>query len=548
MGLIEIFFYIFIVTFPFLVFRLYKWWTHKLKQQESDNILNEVAQFNDTHNQINSNNAISEENKEKEIPNNFEEHNIEEDFIENEEIESEKTEENKIIKYENEECEKTEISSKILLESNIMPEEIYEKEIQSKLSNLNDINNTIEIFKEDQVIAINKKETNEFLISHVMAKTTSKQIKESEEMKDKLSIKTQKSIEDKGGLHTYFENVVKFKEESIEFTMVALNECFKQNSYFQPIFQKDGFSDEIHKYYLNNLIYSGENKKDKVTIYFEDNNQYSFEEMKLNSQKSGEFIQKIEKIFYSKYPQSQGFNISISTIVKGSKGLVFGSNLSESQLNDFLNEVKQYKEFGAISYHSITPAMSDLKITADMFDSRGNIDFSYLGNHEKRGGMDYYQPKKWKRIGLKVSKLYDGGNDDWLAMNGNENEWAVAFHGTQVKYISGITQTNIAAGPNQRRENDLNRNPLNNSKYPRCGKGVYFGQCIEICDKNGYCPAFKVNGGKMKVAFQCRVNPREVRITTDFTTEGCGKTIIVPNSKPGCYDNIRPYGILLLIV
>ena len=32
---------------------------------------------------------------------------------------------------------------------------------------------------------------------------------------------------------------------------------------------------------------------------------------------------------------------------------------------------------------------------------------------------------------MKVSKKYDGGNDDWLAMNGNANEWAVAFHGVK---------------------------------------------------------------------------------------------------------------------
>ena len=39
-------------------------------------------------------------------------------------------------------------------------------------------------------------------------------------------------------------------------------------------------------------------------------------------------------------------------------------------------------------------------------------------------------PQGWKGFGLKVKGKYDGGNDDWIACNGNSNEWAVAYHGT----------------------------------------------------------------------------------------------------------------------
>ena len=54
-----------------------------------------------------------------------------------------------------------------------------------------------------------------------------------------------------------------------------------------------------------------------------------------------------------------------------------------------------------------------------------------------RAGIPYFQPVHGTRFGLKVSKLYDGGNDDWLSMNGVANEWAVGFHGitTPAKYI-----------------------------------------------------------------------------------------------------------------
>ena len=35
------------------------------------------------------------------------------------------------------------------------------------------------------------------------------------------------------------------------------------------------------------------------------------------------------------------------------------------------------------------------------------------------------------RFGISVSQKFDNGCDDWLLMNGNPEEWAVAFHGVR---------------------------------------------------------------------------------------------------------------------
>jgi hypothetical protein len=68
-----------------------------------------------------------------------------------------------------------------------------------------------------------------------------------------------------------------------------------------------------------------------------------------------------------------------------------------------------------------------IKISPKDFDPRGNIEMT--GYKGKRGGEDYQQPPKgWVRIGLKVSGLFDDGNDDWLGTD--ENAWPVAYHGT----------------------------------------------------------------------------------------------------------------------
>ena len=44
-----------------------------------------------------------------------------------------------------------------------------------------------------------------------------------------------------------------------------------------------------------------------------------------------------------------------------------------------------------------------ISLTADDFDSRGDIEFTYsAGQKLRRGGMDYFQPKSgWIRVGLK---------------------------------------------------------------------------------------------------------------------------------------------------
>ena len=46
----------------------------------------------------------------------------------------------------------------------------------------------------------------------------------------------------------------------------------------------------------------------------------------------------------------------------------------------------------------------------------------------KRGGMPYIQPPKgWIRKGLKVSGVYDNGDDSWLGTD--DNAWPVVYHG-----------------------------------------------------------------------------------------------------------------------
>ena len=59
------------------------------------------------------------------------------------------------------------------------------------------------------------------------------------------------------------------------------------------------------------------------------------------------------------------------------------------------------------------------KLTKNMLCSKGNRHEGW-GVGEKRGGYPYYPPIGWFGFGLNVLDIYD---------NGNQNEWAVAYHG-----------------------------------------------------------------------------------------------------------------------
>jgi len=53
--------------------------------------------------------------------------------------------------------------------------------------------------------------------------------------------------------------------------------------------------------------------------------------------------------------------------------------------------------------------------------------------------MPYNPPThNWIGYGLKVLGQYDNGNNDWIEMNGNPNEWAVAYHGTGASAVNPI--------------------------------------------------------------------------------------------------------------
>jgi hypothetical protein len=92
---------------------------------------------------------------------------------------------------------------------------------------------------------------------------------------------------------------------------------------------------------------------------------------------------------------------------------------------------------------------------------------------------------------------------DWLAKDGNDDEWIVAYHGTGLQATQSIIREGLRPGPGQAFQNNLNLNPL--SAAGQIGVGIF-------CTPN-LQEAINHNRAQNVVCIlQCRVNPRALKI------------------------------------
>ena len=103
----------------------------------------------------------------------------------------------------------------------------------------------------------------------------------------------------------------------------------------------------------------------------------------------------------------------------------FNDNLNEE---NFIKSCNQDSELCNLKKIQKKVIMDGVKLNLSMLDYRGNQN-PYGYGRGKRGGEVYIPPTGWIGYGLRVMDIYDNGNNDWLAMNNNPNEWAVAYHG-----------------------------------------------------------------------------------------------------------------------
>ena len=213
-------------------------------------------------------------------------------------------------------------------------------------------------------------------------------------------------------------------------------------------------------------------------------------------------------------------------------------------LNDLKKKCKNDKDFQELKYLkeiSQSLIMEGYKLNINMLDSEGNRESGW-GVGEKRGGLDYFPPLNgWKGYGLKVLDQYDDGNNDWIQMNGNKNEWAVAYHGIGAKNgftlenaTNAIIKGGFKAGDGQAyKEYDDVNHPGN-----KIGVGVYCSPKPEVMEQYaGYSESTTIiNGKKYMMGFMMRVKPDKIR----YCEEEPDYWVL-----DGTINEMRPYRILI---
>lgn len=158
----------------------------------------------------------------------------------------------------------------------------------------------------------------------------------------------------------------------------------------------------------------------KITEKIDHVEGFTFDMIKNDPEKREEF----EELWKEKMSKA-GVDTSKMTILSITKG----SYIVQAQVSlDAIHKVDPNKLGNA----QIHPFFQQFSLSAENFDEKGDRTFSNeCSQIDFRGGFPYYQPIKCKRFGIKVSGLYDKGNDDWLKMDGNPGEWAVTYHGVK---------------------------------------------------------------------------------------------------------------------
>ena len=288
------------------------------------------------------------------------------------------------------------------------------------------------------------------------------------------------------------------------------------------------------EYIINNhFISSGLIRKNKYEIHINEKDEMKKYRILNDINEQKKFIEEWKEII-SKEIEIPKEEIFITNVREGSlkMDLIFKKEIFKDINGIKININERMKNFAnCMQYPQIISIfekniLGSCKLTINMLDKRGDrspVDWPNIG---KRGGEDYFPPdKNWVGYGLKVLDEYD--NNDWIAMDGNPNEWAVAYHGTSEKAIKPICQksgkffSTIQEGATgQKCEDYENINPKSKNDYPKCGEGTYCSPHLDYANKY-----FR------GVIIMCRVNPNLIRIPKgqyekdEWITDGTRKSI-----------------------
>ena len=339
------------------------------------------------------------------------------------------------------------------------------------------------------------------------------------------------------------EDAIKQKDSDERFFVLGkLGESLKDMGIKVVIDKRDIKSDD--SIINNQFISSGIIKKNKYEVHIEEKDSKKIYEILNNENAQNKFKEKWKENISNcvKVPKD---DIFITNFRNGSITIdvIFKRTEIKDKLGSKINIDEGMKKFANTNEKVISVCSKNIlgccKLTLDMLDQRGNQSpDGWAVPGSKRGGLEYFPPdSNWVGYGLRVLNQYDNGNNDWIQMNGNPNEWAVAYHGTSESAVKPIISkegkffsTRAEGASGQKCEDDININPLSQEKYPICGEGTYCSPHLDYA--YNYAKYYKSKG----IIIMCRVNPNQIRIPETFA-----KNEWITDGTKG---TIRPYRLL----
>ena len=226
---------------------------------------------------------------------------------------------------------------------------------------------------------------------------------------------------------------------------------------------------------------------------------------------------------------SKGFSIKTNEIIiqypRSGSVLVTVMFVSEDFNNITLQQIQNILSIHSPDYNNLLGidsmlVLDGILLNPELLDHRGDNKNQGWGYNETRGGRPYIPPKGWIGYGLKVWGKYDKGDNHWIAHNGVQGEWCVAYHGASQKLNQNYKQMR----------------DVDDANHPgqKVGEGVYCSPNPNVLDQEG--GVTQVGNKRYKIGFMLRVRPEKIRIA---------KTNPDYWVLNGTSDEIRPYRILI---
>ena len=339
------------------------------------------------------------------------------------------------------------------------------------------------------------------------------------------------------------------KNKKSDFYCLGVLACYLENKGVTTAIERENNDDKNESFDIVNYIINGMLEKKKYNLSFDFGKNKNNNLLDINK--------KIRKKLAFKYNIPENEIIIISNLSKNEKIAVYKIQII-FQNKEFDNlDLKLFKQIfkndellSCLKVINSTLIMEGCKLNKNMIDPRGNKISGWEEGKKKgkRGGLHYFPPLGWIGFGLNVKGNYDNGNNDWLAKNGNKNEWAVAYCGVGTKRkgkniknfeLEDEAYNNIFNKGFQNYVDKIDEDYENmNNNGQKFREDIYCSPKPSKLEESESFPENKndIDGKKYKLGLMMRVKPHTIKNLSgneDYWT-------LYPN-----INEIRPYRILI---